>query len=231
MHGASVGRKLGSSAVYVPRLAGAFCALGMMNAPVKQEFTRAFIGGLDMIASSKLRALLSGLEDEAREQLRSDGFDENGCALLREVDLRHPGQIANLRIEIPLDTTDIEAIRRDFLLTHKRLYGHADPEAKIEIANIRVTGTGKLPPLRLSHSPGQKFVPEAVHRRPVFFEESCGWIETNIYTGEGLRPGANIRGPAIIEETTTTVVVGPDDHCVVDDFGNYLIRFDQQESP
>ena len=47
MHGSSVGRKLGSPAVYVPRLAGAFCALGMLDVPIKHEYSRVFLGKLE----------------------------------------------------------------------------------------------------------------------------------------------------------------------------------------
>ena len=46
MHGSSIGRKLGSPAVYVPRLAGAFCALGMLDAPIKHEYSRVVFGKL-----------------------------------------------------------------------------------------------------------------------------------------------------------------------------------------
>ena len=47
MHGAAVGRRLGVQGVLVPRLAGVFCALGMLNADVGQDFARVFIARLD----------------------------------------------------------------------------------------------------------------------------------------------------------------------------------------
>src|SRR5262249_59972554 len=39
MHGSSIGRKLGSPAGYVPRPARAFCAPGLLNAPVKHQYS------------------------------------------------------------------------------------------------------------------------------------------------------------------------------------------------
>jgi len=47
---------------------------------------------------------------------------------------------------------------------------------------------------------------------------------TRIYRGSHLDPGASLQGPAIIEEITTSVVVGPGDSCTVDRLGNYIIR-------
>ncbi|MGH6631267.1 MAG: hydantoinase/oxoprolinase family protein, partial [Burkholderiales bacterium] len=40
MHGVSVARALGCARVYVPRQAGAFCAIGMLHADLRQDFQR-----------------------------------------------------------------------------------------------------------------------------------------------------------------------------------------------
>jgi N-methylhydantoinase A len=48
-----------------------------------------------------------------------------------------------------------------------------------------------------------------------------GYAPTPIYSGSGLRPGHTITGPAIIEETFTTIVVYPGWQCDVDDAGDY----------
>ena len=50
---------------------------------------------------------------------------------------------------------------------------------------------------------------------------------TRIYHGTDLKPGATFHGPAIIEETTTSVVVAPGDVCSVDAFTNYVIRTEE----
>ena len=44
--------------------------------------------------------------------------------------------------------------------------------------------------------------------RECYFAET-GRARTPIFRGDGLRPGAEIEGPAIIEESTTTIVVYP----------------------
>ena len=47
LHGASVGRALGSRHVYLPRLAGAFCALGMLHSDVRHDSVRVYFADLD----------------------------------------------------------------------------------------------------------------------------------------------------------------------------------------
>jgi N-methylhydantoinase A len=59
--------------------------------------------------------------------------------------------------------------------------------------------------------------------RMVYQDGETGWLETPVYAGAGLGPGHRLQGPLLIEEPTTTVVVGPDDSLEVDDFGNFAI--------
>jgi len=52
-----------------------------------------------------------------------------------------------------------------------------------------------------------------------------GFAETPIYLGSDLVPGNEVAGPAIIEETFTTIVVYPGWNARVDDAGDYeLVR-------
>ena len=48
MHGASVAAGLGCARVHVPRDAGALCAIGMLHADVRQDFTRFLLGPIDL---------------------------------------------------------------------------------------------------------------------------------------------------------------------------------------
>ena len=102
MHGAAVGRRLGARGVLVPRLAGVFCALGMLNADVGQDFARVFIAPLDADAARAARDLYATLEDEARAWLREGGFDAGAMRFEHEADLRYAGQQWDVRVaEVP----------------------------------------------------------------------------------------------------------------------------------
>ncbi len=48
-------------------------------------------------------------------------------------------------------------------------------------------------------------------------------VKAAIYLGDKLRPGDTLKGPAIIEERITTVVVPPSFSCTVDDYGNGVL--------
>jgi N-methylhydantoinase A len=227
MHGASIGRKLGSPAIYVPRLAGAFCALGMLNAPIKHEYSRVVLATLGHHTDSELRPAFERLERDASLQLRLDGFAGDDTELVRELELRHPGQIGTIRLPVPARGLPFaDAVGEAFRVAHQRLYGHVDANAAIEIAALFVVGIGRLPRLRLSTFAPGRDTPEPAEKRAVYFGAAGTRIPTDIYRGASLAAGHELRGPAIIEETTTCVVVAPGDICRVDALGNYLIRLE-----
>ena len=55
--------------------------------------------------------------------------------------------------------------------------------------------------------------------RPAHF--GTGFVDTPVYDGAQLGPGAEVHGPALIEEPFTVVVVPPGAHANLDDSGNY----------
>ena len=57
--------------------------------------------------------------------------------------------------------------------------------------------------------------------RTAFWGES--WIDTPVYDGRVLGSGAEVRGPAMIEEPFTVVVLPPDAMARLDDMGNYVV--------
>ena len=80
---------------------------------------------------------------------------------------------------------------------------------KPEIAKLSADGTD---PARASKG-----------TRPVYFEECGGFTATPVFVGAKLAPGMRVRGPAIIEEVTTTTVLIPDWQATVDVFGNLIL--------
>jgi N-methylhydantoinase A len=58
-------------------------------------------------------------------------------------------------------------------------------------------------------------------RRRVWFD--AGWHETPVYRREGLGVGAELAGPAIVEQLDSTTVIEPGDRLRVDALGNLEI--------
>ena len=59
--------------------------------------------------------------------------------------------------------------------------------------------------------------------RPAYFPEAGGFVEASVYDRMALAPGAEISGPALIEERESTCVVGPGDTARVDARRNLVV--------
>ena len=65
MHGGSGAAGLGCVRVHVPRDAGALCAIGMLHADVRQDFTRFLFGSLDELTSDTVIGGFDSLREQA----------------------------------------------------------------------------------------------------------------------------------------------------------------------
>ena len=56
---------------------------------------------------------------------------------------------------------------------------------------------------------GHGALPAATRRRQVFFSETDEYVDTPVYRREELPVGSTLKGPAIIEQLDSTVVLSP----------------------
>jgi N-methylhydantoinase A len=100
-----------------------------------------------------------------------------------------------------------------------------NPDVDVEALNWRVVVAGPRPSIALPPPNGQPTPMEATRRgeRSAYFPESSGYVTCPVYDRYQLGPGSVLRGPAIIEERESTVVVGPGAGVEVDVQRNVVI--------
>jgi N-methylhydantoinase A len=226
MHAAAVARALGCRGAYVPRLAGVFCAFGMCNSDVRHDYVQTWLGELDAVAHDAIEQGFAVLEAKARATLTGDGFAADATELTRLLDLRYRGQ--QWSIQVPIDVPFAPSrIRTNFEDQYRRLYGHDQPDGTIEILALRLVAKGVLTRIDFAPEEAGDGTPAPVEMRDVYVDARQGRQKVPIYHGDTLKPSQIITGPAVIEEATTTVVVGAGDVLRVDPYRNYAITFDQ----
>jgi N-methylhydantoinase A len=223
MHGAAVARALGCKRALLPRAAGAFCAIGMLQSDVRQDYLQVFVADLDKVERAPLEAGFGQLETKAQQALARQGFIDN-AELQRELDLRYEGQQWPVRVALNGAGFDARSARHAFEAEHQRLFGHIQPGGRLDITALRVVGRG-----RLDWSPPTARAPQAEsptprERRAVWIDPRHGWQEIAVYRGADLRPGCRLRGPLLIEERTMTALVGPHDELEVDAHDDFLVH-------
>ena len=222
MHGSAVAHGLGCRRVYVPRAAGALCAIGMLHADVRQDFVRFMMGSIDELSVADVNAGFAGLNEQAFDLLGREGFEPGDIHLQHELELHHPGQLWAIRVPVPRGQMDAVAVRAAFEAEYNRLYGHVQPHGTIMVASLRLTARGATGEVMVSGGSYAADQPSPIEMRSVW-HGTQGWQETPVYDGAEIRPGHRLLGPALVEELTTTVLVGPGDALWVDDDGNFFI--------
>jgi N-methylhydantoinase A/oxoprolinase/acetone carboxylase beta subunit/N-methylhydantoinase B/oxoprolinase/acetone carboxylase alpha subunit len=224
MHATAVARALGCAGVYVPRLAGVFCAFGMCNTDLRHDYQRPWLAELEpSLADVWLRAAFDRLVESGRAILAREGFVGTSVAFDQRMDLRYTGQ--QWTIDVATPNLDARAIRSAFEIEHNRLYGYLQATGRIEIVNIRVAATGRMPPTPSFVTPRAFRPPAPVGSRRVWLAERESAVDMFVFDGAALRFGHAIAGPAVVDEATTTILVGAGEQLTVTAGGNYLIRF------
>jgi N-methylhydantoinase A len=226
LHATNVARALGCPTVYVPRLAGVFCAFGMCSTDIRQDFRLTWLKTLQGAAIDELEAGFARLVASAQARLADSGFASSEIEFERGLELRYVGQ--QWPLQVPARVLDLAQIRAEFEARHERQYGHFQPDGNVEIVHLRLAGIGRLKKVA---PPTQELttaqpLPRAHH--PLYLDAQTDFQTAPIYAGEALRPGHQIRGPALIEERNTTILIGQDDHLQVDAFGNFSILVAQE---
>ncbi|MFV0475489.1 MAG: hydantoinase/oxoprolinase family protein, partial [Pikeienuella sp.] len=200
LHATDVARALGIRRIIVPHAPGILCAEGLIVSDLQEDFvatSRSVVGE----GRAGLDAALEGLAAEAAAWRREEAHDGADHALLLSLDMRYVGQNYELPVVV-FSGADAPALpgdadlRRLFFAEHERSYGHHDPEAPVEVVNLRLRATARLP----GAAPAQPVAGGAsapVDRQPVWFGAEAP-VDTPIYDRAGLARGMRLQGPAII---------------------------------
>ncbi len=231
IHGPLLADELRIDRIMVPRMPSVFCAFGCLVSDLIHDVVRTVYGmSLD---DAMAEAVFSELEDEARAWLDAQVTADwlNQVTLVRFAAMRYRGQAFDVDVLIPdgaFRHGDRTAIGGAFHREHERLYGHCEPEAPFEFVEFRVRATGSL---AHPEADGRGTKPRA--RKPAIKAErerrdlrlAGAWHrDVPVYDRTYLVPGARIRGPAMIEQADTVILVPPEFRADVGVWGDIMMH-------
>ncbi len=224
---------LGITRVLVPKASPTFSALGTLVAKPSIDEERSIICPADNPDLEALRALWQELDDRAEKYFADAKFPRDHVISHYQLNMRYRGQ--NWAISFDMHAAEggsdmafvNESLGRraieKFNELHMEEFGHIREGETPEITGVRLeisVDTQSPPVIKGFTAPSEAATP-ASRRRANLGE---GFQETPVYRGSDLRPGHAVDGPAIVEETFTTIVVYPGWKAHVDDAGDYELR-------
>lgn len=228
MHAGALVREVGLKAALVPRFPGVTSALGCILADIRNDQVRTVnlpLAGLDGTA------LAARLEASARETeaiVVAAGVPLASLELFAEADMHYLGQTHTIPVRLPFRrgqmTIDVSEVRAAFEASYSAAFSRLLPGIPVHIANLRTIALGRRPDVDLATlAPAADSNAAAALQgfRPVWFDSQ--WHDTAVYARLNLPVGAQIAGPAILEQPDATVVLDPGLVARVDRLGNLVI--------
>jgi N-methylhydantoinase A/oxoprolinase/acetone carboxylase beta subunit len=192
------------------------------------------LGKIEVIDPALVSSRWMHLEEEALGILGREGFAPDRCRLQRFGALRYFGQTHELSIPWPAGPVDRAVLARMAVLfedTHHKTYGHRGHDNIIELVNLHLVANGITNKPRvpdLLEFP--RHIEPAARERPVWFGPELGSHATRIVSRAAL-PETPVRGPLIIGEFDTTIVVPPDFQVLRDPFFNVVLTHGAAAGP
>ena len=216
IHITEIARQLEVQRVIVPRTAAVLSAWGMLATDLRYEVSRTHIGDTGSLKAGDVREVFSEMELEGRGRLK-DAFDGD-VSISRSADMRYGEQI--YEVDVSLDDVDfndddlMKSISDRFHKRHEELFTYSLPDQDAVLVNGRLAAIGALPDLPQEPKTEARAVSSRRTTRKIFL---AGWVDAPVFNLEELVPSQKIVGPAIIESSTTTIVLRSDDKAEVTD--------------
>src|SRR5918992_1281715 len=189
MHAGRMALDLGIPSVLIPLTPGVHSALGLLMSDVKHDYVRSKLVGLDELDGGEINQIFLQLIDQAKKDLRSEGFSDAEVRIEPYLDLRYAGQGYELTVPCimpPLKKEDFKLMRQRFDTLHEQNSGHKAETEPVELVSLRLISLGVVPQAKLSPGKvsGRTVEQATTGTRKVFFGKQHGMLNTQVYSRE-----------------------------------------------
>ncbi|MFN3400603.1 MAG: hydantoinase/oxoprolinase family protein, partial [Ferrovibrio sp.] len=230
LHVGALIKEVGLASALVPRFPGVTSALGCVIADMRHDFVRTVNKTLDDTDPAVLDAAIAEAATEGTRLLDQAGIVFEGRSISVELDMSYLGQTHTVAVPLSGDFSKPAKLTRADIKTafeaaYAAAFGRVLEKIGIRVLNLRVAAIGKRKKFDLSLlAPPKDGSVEAAKRttRKVWLDGA--WHEAGIYRRLELPLGAVVPGPAILEQSDTTILIEADLVGEVDAFGNLIVK-------
>ena len=228
IHAAGLAGELAISRVVVPPLPGLFSAMGLLFSGIEHHAVRSCQLSRQDLSAEALEAVRAELRADVLDTFAEEGHAAHEVAVRYTADVRFRGQTSEINVPLASGSwgpAELAALQEAFADEHERLYGHR--------LRSRQSGGGDRPAcVRPCRGPGLQRPaaagrrrggrvgrPQRLVRAVVGQHRHAGVPREDLGHGE--------RGPLLIDEYDTTIVVPPGMRARVDDRLNVHIELER----
>ncbi|MDA1000418.1 MAG: hydantoinase/oxoprolinase family protein [bacterium] len=228
VHAFRLARKVGLKKIICPPGAGLASSLGLLTVPYKVDTVDSYVSSLEDVDLNKLNALLIEREKSCHAILKAAGIRERDIQVQRMADISFRGQGYPITIPIPtgkLTSGHLAIIEKNYREHYANVHGRAIHDVPLRVYSWRIFSQGPDPKVsfRFSNLSKRSGRNPLKGTRRIYLPETKGFRKVNVYDRYLLRPGQKFKGPALVEESVTTAVIGPRSSFYVDKSQNLII--------
>jgi len=224
VHATALADELSINQIIVPGNPGVLSALGLLLAPIEHEATLSVQRDLAGLSTADVDASLQDLDAQCRDLMAAEGVVSANTSVCHLADVCYVGQSYHLDVPLHMDNAQpLDRLYQDFKAVHDRIHGHAT-DAPVKVVNLRsVHSVGRDGDLVTDVSKAEA-TDSLKGYRWVLFANAEAPSRTAIHQRERLASGAQIDGPAIIEQPDTTTVVSIGWRAAVQPSGDLILE-------
>src|ERR1043166_315243 len=213
VHAVEVARKLRIKRVLSTIAAGAGSCLGLLAAPARTDRAWSKPCVLADVDWREAARELGAMHADAARELSSAGAQGRPINWYLNVEMRYVGQGHNVTATVPYRAVNKSlgaALVKAFEQRYKHLYGQTVPNGVPQVITWRLTGRSKIDNRAFAWGDarvksGGRIAPTG-HRPPYLrFKRKFGRVA--VYDRYSLPAGTKLRGPVVLEERESTLVV------------------------
>ncbi|MEM6985605.1 MAG: hydantoinase/oxoprolinase family protein, partial [Pseudomonadota bacterium] len=233
LHACAMLRDVGLARALVPRYPGVTSAMGCVIADMRHDFVQTVNTTLEGLDTAQLRATMQAHVDHGLAILNASQSRFASHETHFELDMAYAGQTHTLAVSVAVEVADgrVDRISPDtigvaFDDAYRQRFGRLLEGGVRRIVNLRSAIIGRRPKFDLT-----SLVPSDTRRTVEQARKTSrrvhvgdAWYEAAVYDRLALPVGGVIRGPAILEQADTTVLIEPGMAGRVDAYGNTVIE-------
>ena len=202
-HACLVADSLGIKQIHLHQYAGVLSAYGIGLADSSTINDLAVELALDEEIINSLSISFKGLENSGKKELISQNLNEKLFVYFDRVYLRYKDSDSSLAVRFD----DYKSMKSSFENTHKARFGFISPEKTLIIESIQVEVSCQSEQFDLEEIPTQTLKTKTLASNDVFIGGEKQ--QTFFYNRSDIASNDLIFGPAVIIESTSTIVIEP----------------------
>jgi N-methylhydantoinase A len=226
MHASSLARDMRVPRVIIPPAPAHFSAWGMLVSDLRHDLVQTKLMRTSQMALNDFNATWTELEEKMRAIFTDEGVEAKNLIFVRSADMRYLGQEHTVNVPVAngeLGEEQRSQIEDQFHTLHEQLYTFRQ-QSPTEIVNLHLVGFGPVRKPELQKITVNTDIQQAFKGTRLVDFDDMGRYETRIYERGLLGAGAELKGPAVIEEAAASTLVLPQQKLHVDPFGNLIIE-------